>query len=47
MSASSDVAFYDEAGLNIDEAVFDGLDGLDLDDPAAGEASDAAADSAA
>ena len=43
MSASSDVAFYDEAGLNIDEAVFDGLDGLDLDGLDTSDAADSAA----
>ena len=32
VTATSDSAFYDESGLNIDEAVFDGLDELDLSD---------------
>lgn len=30
--ASSDTAFYDESGINIDEAVFEGLGDLNVDD---------------
>jgi ribosome assembly protein YihI (activator of Der GTPase) len=30
--ASSDTAFYDESGINIDEAVFEGLGDLNIDD---------------
>jgi len=32
VTAASDCAFYDEAGLNIDEAVFEGMEYLDIDD---------------
>ena len=32
MLASSDTAFYDESGINIDEAVFEGLGDLNIDD---------------
>lgn len=28
----SDARFYDESGLNVDEAVFEGLDDLNIDD---------------
>lgn len=32
VTASSDTAFYDETGLNIDEAVFEGLEDLAIED---------------
>lgn len=32
VAATSDSAFYDEAGLCIDEAVFEGLEDLELSD---------------
>lgn len=32
VTASSDTAFYDETGLNIDEAVFEGLEDLAIDE---------------
>lgn len=37
MLASSDTAFYDESGINIDEAVFEGFDDLSIDEVEEGE----------